>query len=65
MQDQILWDKHRLELNLIDEVGLLMEKNKDLTQEQAELIIASNKQRNEKLSIFEKARQVAQRTSEV
>ena len=65
VQDQILWDKHRLELNLIDEVGLLMEKNKDLTQEQAELIIASNKQRNEKLSIFEKARQVAQRTNQV
>ena len=42
-----------------------MEKNKDLTQEQAELIIASNKQRNEKLSIFEKARQVAQRTNQV
>ena len=65
VQDQILWDKHRLELNLIDEVGLLMEKNKDLTQEQAKKIIDSNKQSNEKLSIFEKARQVAQRTSEV
>ena len=65
VQDQILWDKHRLELNLIDEVGLLMEKNKDLTQEQAKKIIDSNKQRNEKLSIFEKARQVAQRTNQV
>ena len=65
VQDQILWDKHRLEMNLIDEVGLLMEYNNDLTQEQAELTIASNKQRNEKLSIFEKARQVAQRTTEV
>ena len=65
VQDQILWDKHRLEMNLIDEVSLLMEYNNDLTIEQAELIIASNKQRNEKLSIFEKARQVAQRTSEV
>ena len=65
VQDQILWDKHRLEMNLIDEVGLLMEYNNDLTLEQAELSIASNKQRNEKLSIFEKARQVAQRTSEV
>ena len=62
VQDQILWDKHRLELNLIDETGLLMEYNNDLTQEQAELTIASNKQRNEKLSIFEKARQVAQET---
>ena len=65
VQDQILWDKHRLEMNLIDEVGLLMEYNNDLTLEQAELTIASNKQRNEKLSIFEKARQVAQRTTEV
>ena len=39
-----------------------MEYNNDLTLEQAELTIASNKQRNEKLSIFEKARQVAQET---
>ena len=62
VQDQILWDKHRLELNLIDETGLLLEYNNDLTQEQAELIIASNKQRNQKLSIFEKAREAAQRT---
>ena len=65
VQDQILWDKHRLEMNLVNEVGLLMEYNQDLTQEQAELTIASNKQRNEKLSIFEKARQVAQRTPEL
>ena len=64
-QDQILWDKHRLEMNLIDEVGLLLEYNNDLTQEQAELRIASNKQRNEKLSIFEKARQAAERTTPV
>ena len=65
VQDQILWDKHRLEMNLRDEGGLLMEYNNDLNLEQAELTIASNKQRNEKLSIFEKARQVAQRTTEV
>ena len=65
VQDQILWDKHRLEMNLIDEVGLLMEYNQDLTIEQAELTIASNKQRNEKLSIFEKARQAAERTTPV
>ena len=61
VQDQILWDKHRLELNLINEVELLLEYNSDLTQEQAELIVASNKQRNQKLSIFEKAREAAQR----
>ena len=65
VQDQILWDKHRLEMNLVNEVGLLMEYNQDLTPEQAELTIASNKQRNEKLSIFEKARQVAQSTPEL
>ena len=65
VQDQILWDKHRLELNLVDEVGLLLEYNNDLTREQAELTIASNKQRNQKLSIFEKAREAAQRTTEL
>ena len=65
VQDQILWDKHRLELNLIDEVGLLLEYNNDLTREQAELTIASNKQRNEKLSIFERARQAATATTPV
>ena len=65
MQDQILWDKHRLELNLIDEIGLLMEYNQDLTLEQAELTIASNKQRNQKLSIFEAARQATQRATEL
>ena len=65
VQDQILWDKHRLEMNLVNEVGLLMEYNQDLTLEQAELTIASNKQRNEKLSLFEKARQAAQGTAPV
>ena len=65
VQDQILWDKHRLELNLIDEIGLLMEYNQDLTLEQAELTIASNKQRNQKLSIFEAARQATQRATEL
>ena len=65
VQDQILWNKHRLEMNLIDEVGLLIEYNNDLTQEQAELTIASNKQRNQKLSIFEKAREAAQRSAAV
>ena len=65
VQDQILWDKHRLELNLITETELLLEYNNDLTQEQAELIIASNKQRNQKLSIFERAREAAQRTPSI
>ncbi len=65
VQDQILWDKHRLELNLVNEVELLLEYNNDLSPEQAELIVASNKQRNQKLSIFEKAREAAQRTTEI
>ena len=65
VQDQILWDKHRLELNLIDEVGLLLEYNNDLTQQQAELLIASNKQKNQKLSIFDKVRQEAERPTQV
>ena len=50
---------------VIDETGLLLEYNNDLTQEQAELTIASNKQRNQKLSIFEKAREAAQRTPSI
>jgi len=65
VQDQVLWDKHRLELNLVNEAQLLLEYNKDLTLEEAEDIIAENKQKNEKLSIFEKARQAAQRTTEL
>ena len=65
VQDQVLWDNHRLQLNLVSEAQLLLEYNKDLTLEQAEDIIAENKQKNEKLSIFEKARQAAQRTTEL
>ena len=59
------WVNLLLELNLVNEAQLLLEYNKDLTLEEAEDIIAENKQKNEKLSIFEKARQAAQRTTEL
>ena len=61
VQDQILLDNHRLERNLITEAGLLMESNKDLTKEEAELIVTENRQQNQKLSIFETIRNQAQR----
>jgi hypothetical protein len=61
VQDQILLDNHRLERNLITEAGLLMESNKDLTKEEAESIVAENRQQNQKLSIFETIRNQAQR----
>ena len=35
VQDQILWDNHRLEMNLISEADLLVKYNKDLTIEEA------------------------------
>ena len=65
VQDQILWDKHRLELNLATEADLLVEYNKDLTKEEADVRIKENKSRNKKLSIFEKVREQSERTSEV
>ena len=57
VQDQILWDKHRLELNLATESDLLVEYNKDLTKKEADARIEENKARNKKLSIFEKVRE--------
>ena len=43
VQDQILMDEHRLKHHMIDEVGLLMESNQDLTEEQATAIIQKNR----------------------
>ena len=43
VQDQILMDEHRLKHHMIDEVGLLMESNQDLTEEQAKAIIQKNR----------------------
>jgi len=65
VQDQILWDKHRLELNLTNEVDLLVEYNKDLTKEEADAKIKENKSRNKKLSVFEKVREQSKGTSQV
>ena len=44
VQDQILLDEHRLKHHMIDEVGLLMEHNKDLSRPEAEALIQSNKE---------------------
>jgi len=62
VQDQILLDNHRLEKNLTTEAGLLVEQNKDLTIEEAETIVEANRQKNQKLSIFETIRNQTQRT---
>ena len=65
VQDQIQWDKHRLELGIISEAQLYKEYNDDVTLKQAEAIVAENKQKNQKLSIFEAARQRAEETTEL
>lgn len=57
MQDQILWDNHRLQNNLTTQAKLLVEYNDDLSLQEAENIIAENKQENEQQSIFERIRQ--------
>lgn len=44
VQDQILMDEHRLKYHMVDEVGLLMESNQDLTEEQAKAIILKNRE---------------------
>tara|TARA_Y100001963_G_scaffold111510_1_gene154238 strand:+ start:4432 stop:5745 length:1314 start_codon:yes stop_codon:yes gene_type:complete len=65
VQDQIQWDKHRLELGIISEAQLYKEYNDDVTLEEAEVIVAENKQKNQKLTIFEAARQRAETTTEL
>ena len=62
MQDQILWDNHRLENNLTTQAKLLVEYNDDLSIKEAEKLVAENKQQNEQQSIFERIRQQNQRT---
>ena len=44
VQDQILMDEHMLTHHMIDEVGLLMKYNKDLSRAEAEAIIESNRE---------------------
>ena len=47
VQDQILLDEHRLRHNMINEVDLLVEYNKDLSYQEAEKIIENNKNMKE------------------
>jgi hypothetical protein len=61
MQDQILWDNHRLQNNLITQAKLLVEYNDDLSIKEAEKLIGENKQQNEQQSIFERIRQQNQK----
>ena len=64
MQDQVLWDNHRLQNNLISPAKLMVEYNDDLSIKEAEKIIEENKQQNKEQSIFEKVRQQSQRPQE-
>ena len=43
VQDQILMDEHMLKHHMIDEVGLLMNHNKDLSRTEAESIVKANR----------------------
>ena len=61
VRDQIDLDNHRLANNLTTQGKLLAEYNKDLTIEEADAIIQENKQKNEKLSLFDRVRQETQR----
>ncbi len=46
MQDQVLWDNHRLQNNLITQAKLMVEYNDDLSLKEAEKILAENKENN-------------------
>ena len=46
MQDQILWDNHRLQNNLITRTKLMVEYNDDLSLNEAERIVAENESVN-------------------
>ena len=63
VQDQIMLDEHRLMHNMIDEADLLMEYNKDLTRKEAEKKIGNNKEKTEKLSIFDQVREQSQKAT--
>jgi len=63
VQDQILLDEHRLNHNMIDETGLLMEYNSDLTRKEAEKIIGKNKEQRKELSIFDRVREQSQKAA--
>ena len=65
VRDQIDLDNHRLANNLVTQGKLLVEYNKDLTIEEADAIIEENKQKNEKLSLFDRVRQETQEPEQV
>ena len=65
VQDQIALDNHKLANNLVTQPKLLVEYNKDLTIEEADAIIEENKQKNEKLSIFDRVRKETQTAEQV
>jgi len=65
VRDQIDLDNHRLANNLVTQGKLLAEYNKDLTIEEADAIIEENKQKNEKLSLFDRVRQETQEPEQV
>ena len=44
VQDQILMDEHMLNHHMVDEIGLLMKYNKDLSKSEAESIIKANRE---------------------
>ncbi len=50
MQDQILWDNHRLQNNLITRPKLMVEYNDDLSLAEAERIVAENESVNQIVS---------------
>ena len=52
MQDQILWDNHRLQNNLTTQSKLMVEYNDDLSLDEADKIIAENKERNKDRNIL-------------
>ena len=52
MQDQVLWDNHRIQNNLITPSKLLVEYNDDLSLKEADKIIAENKEKNKDRNIL-------------
>tara|TARA_R100000773_G_scaffold13982_1_gene12824 strand:+ start:3302 stop:4579 length:1278 start_codon:yes stop_codon:yes gene_type:complete len=49
IQDQIMWDNHRLQNNLITQAQLMLEYNDDLSMQEAENIVNNNKSVNQEL----------------
>ena len=49
IQDQIMWDNHRLQNNLITQAGLMQEYNDDLSIQEAESLVSANKTKNQEI----------------